>query len=106
MKKRKLVKMLVYSVILVFLFSYFIEQSGYYEYNLQMKKNLTEEEIKRFESDVKAGRDIDINSYLKSDSVDYSNKLTSATSDVSISLNKYLKRAINNTFYILEKLIK
>lgn len=106
MKKKKMVKGLIYFILILFFFSYFIEKTGYYEYNLQKKKNLTEEEIKQFENDVKAGKEIDINSYLTSDSIDYSNKLTRTTSEVSISLNKYLKKAINNTFYIFEKLIK
>ena len=106
MKKKKVIKVLVYSVLVLFFFSYFIEKTGYYEYNLQKKKNLTEEEIEQFEEDVKAGKDIDINSYLKSDSIDYSNRLTRTTSEVSINLNRYLKRAINNTLYMFEKLIK
>ena len=106
MKKKKVIKVLVYSVLVLFLFSYFIEYTGYFEYNLQKKKNLTEEEIEQFEEDVKAGKDIDINSYLKSDSIDYSNRLTRTTSEVSINLNRYLKRAINNTLYMFEKLIK
>lgn len=106
MKKKKIVKGIIYLVLGVFFLSYFIEKTGYYEYNLQRKKNLTEEEIKRFEEDVRLGKDIDINSYITNDSIDYSNKLTETTSSVSVNLNKYLNRMINNTFSILEKLIK
>jgi hypothetical protein len=106
MKHKKVFKLFIYLILMLFLFSYIIEKSGYYEYNLQDKKNLTEEEIKQFESDVKNGKDIDINDYLKSNKVDYSNKLTKTASTVSLNLNKYLKKTLNNTFDILGKLIK
>lgn len=106
MKKNKLIKILVYFIILLFVFSYLIEKSGYYEYNLQNKKNLTEEEIKRFEEDVKEGKNVDINEYLKDNKVDYSNNLTRKVSNFSINVNKYLKVAISKTFNIFEKLVK
>lgn len=91
---------------MIFLCSYFIELSGYYEYNLQGKKNLTEAQIKQFEQDVKEGKNIDINEYLKEDKIDYSNKLTRTTSEASIKLNDYLKNILSNTFKILERFVK
>lgn len=102
-------KILKYSMILlvtVFLLSYFIEKSGYYEYNLQSQKNLTEAQIRQFEADVKAGKDISLNDYLKDTTVDYSNKLTRTTSEASIKLNNYLKEFLTSGFKILEKFVK
>lgn len=106
MKLKKIIKLVATITILAFLFSYAIEKSGYYEYNLQNKKNLTEEEIEQFEKDVKAGKDIDINEYLKDNTIDYSNNLTKTTSEMSIKLNKYLKKFLTNSFDIFGKLLK
>ena len=106
MKHKKMVKFFCTCIILIFLFSYFIEVSGYYEYNLQNKKNLTQDQIKQFELDVKEGKDIDLDRYLKDTQVDYSNKLTQTTSQASIKLNDYLKNFLSNTFKILEKFVK
>ena len=106
MKYKKIIKLISVVVIIAFLLSYIIEKTGYYEYNLQSKKNLTEEEIKQFESDVKAGKDVDLTEYLTDNKIDYSNSLTRTTSEVSLKLNKYLNKAINNTFDIFGKLIK
>lgn len=106
MKSKKIIKLIAGGIIIAFLLSYIIEKTGYYEYNLQTKKNLTEEEIKQFESDVKAGKDVDITKYLTDNKIDYSNSLTRTTSEVSLKLNKYLNKAINNTFDIIGKLIK
>lgn len=106
MKNKKIWKFFITLLIMIFLCSYFIELSGYYEYNLQGKKNLTEAQIKQFEQDVKEGKNIDINEYLKEDKIDYSNKLTRTTSEASIKLNDYLKNILSNTFKILERFVK
>lgn len=103
---KKIVKFVVYLIVIVFLCSYFIETSGYYEYNMQNRKNLTEEGIKQFEQDVKDGKEIDINDYLTKVNIDYSNKLTKTTSNMSIKLNNYLKEFLTNGFNIFEKLVK
>lgn len=106
MKKKQGVKFILILVALTFICSYAISQSGYYEYSMQSKKNLTEEEIKQFEADVKAGKDVDITEYLKDKEVDYSNKLTRATVKVSTSVNEYLKSGIKTIFRILNKFVE
>ena len=106
MKYKKMMKFFCMLIILIFLFSYFIEVSGYYEYNLQNKKNLTEEQIKQFEMDVKEGKDIDLNQYLQDSQVDYSNQLTKTTRAISLKLNDYLKNFLSPGFKILEKFFK
>ena len=106
MKYKKVIKFSFGGIILIFLFSYFIEYSGYYEYNLQSKKNLTEEQIKKFEDDVKNGKEIDLNSYLEKTTIDYSNSLTRSTSQANLKLNEYLKKLLTGGFDILGKFIK
>ena len=102
----KFIKFFCSLIILIFLFSYFIENSGYYEYNLHSKKNLTEEEIKRFENDIKEGKNIDLNSYLTKENIDYSNSLTRTASKANIRLNDYLKRIIKSGFKLIGKFIE
>lgn len=102
----KFIKLFSSLIILIFLFSYFIEHSGYYEYNLHNKKNLTEEEIKRFESDIREGKNIDLNSYLSKDNIDYSNSLTRTTSNANLRLNEILKKLIKSGFNLIGKFIE
>ena len=106
MKSRKMVKFFCGFVVLIFLFLYFLEFSGYYEYNLQNKKNLTEVQMAQFEQDIKDGKDIDLNSYLEENTVDYSNSLTRKTSEINIRLNDYLKVFLSNMFNVLGKFVK
>lgn len=80
--------------------------TGYYEYSLHNQKTLTEEQMQQFETDVKEGKEIDINTYLKDTTVDYSNSLTRTTSDVSLKLNDYLKDILSGTFQLVGKLFE
>lgn len=102
---KRFVRLCLWLVFFIFLCSYFIETNGYYEYHLSKQKELTSNQMEQFEKDVKEGKDIDLNSYLTNDYVDYSNSLTRRASEVSLRLNDYLKRMIGNIFRVLEKLV-
>ena len=106
MKGKKILKISIEVILILFIFSYIIEKSGYYEYNLQSKKNMTEQEIKKFEEDVKKGKNIDMKNYLNDTTTDYTNNLTRTTSNFSINLNRYLIKAISHSLNIFSKLIK
>lgn len=106
MKKNKTPQYIIFTIIIVFICSYTVSQSGYYEYSMQSKKSLTEEQIKKFEEDVKAGNDVDITKYLENKENDYTNSLTRVTSKVSIKVNEYLKECIESVFSILNNLVE
>ena len=106
MNSKKILKLSCLILILTFFCSYIIEMSGYYEYNLQSNKKLTEEQIKIFENDIKSGKEIDLNTYLKNTNIDYSNKLTRTTTEASIKINDYLKIFLNNSLNLISELVK
>ena len=106
MKKRKIPKVILVSIFIIFLYSYIVSKNGYYEYSLNSKKNLTEEEIKQFEQDLKEGKEVDIKDYLNSNKVDYTNKLTRTTVKVSTKINSILKSGIDKIFGLLNKLVE
>lgn len=106
MKPKHLLKLFCILLMLTFIGAYLIEMSGYYEYNLQSKRNLTTEQMEQFEKDIKEGKDIDLNQYLEQTKVDYSNKLTRSTSQISLKINDYLKEFLTNGFHLFEKFIK
>ncbi len=106
MSVKKVVKFGIICVVIIFFCAYVIEESGYYEYNLSNKRNLTEEQIKQFESDVKEGKDIDIDDYVVDSTVDYSNKLTKVTTKISLGINDYLKDKIKGVFSILNRMVE
>ena len=60
------IKSFIFLCILVIYTSiYLMINMGYYEYANYKKKELTEEQIKKFENDVKNGYNIDITSYIE-----------------------------------------
>lgn len=106
MKISKLFRLIIFTIIIIFFCSYFMEKTGYYEYKLQNKKILTEQEMLKFEQDVKEGKDVSLEDYLSNTNIDYSNTLTKTTSNISIKLNKYLKNILVNGFDIFDGLFK
>ncbi len=104
--KKSIIKLLIFCLLTVFFVSFIIEYSGYYEYSLYNKKNLTEEEIKRFETDVKMGKDIDINDYLSEKETDYTNKLTRTTTKISLEINDYLKNRFKDFFRVVNRIVE
>lgn len=106
MSSKKIIKFVIVGVVIVFGCAYVIEESGYYEYNLYNKRNLTEEQIEKFEADVKAGKNIDIDDYVTDNRIDYSNKLTKTTTKISLGINQYLKERIKDVFSILNRMVE
>ena len=78
---KKVSKVLIAFVFIIFLFFYFFGNNIYQE-ELTIKKNLTLEQIKKFEKDVKEGVEIDINDYVVKDK-DYNNKITELNDNIS-----------------------
>lgn len=102
----KILKLIFTILLISFIVAYAIGESGYYEYQLSNKKDLTIEQIKQFESDVKEGKDVDINDYLKDDKIDYTNSLSRTTYKISYKLNNFLNNGIKIIFKFANKLVE
>ena len=53
-----------------------MQASGYNEYTRNRENMLTEEQIKEYEEDIEAGKDVTIKDYLNKDKVNYDNKVS------------------------------
>ena len=89
MSKKFLIKTIFGIFFVAFVISYVIGESGYYEYELANKKYLTEEEMKKFEEDVRNGEEIDLKDYTVDTRIDYTNKFTDAVTNTSLTINRY-----------------
>ena len=106
MNKKILIKAIFGIFFVAFVISYVIGESGYYEYELANKKYLTEEEMKKFEEDVRNGEDIDLKDYTVETRKDYTNKFTDVVTNTSLTINKYLKKSIESVFGLLNKMMQ
>lgn len=91
-------------IFLLFLSLYFTTLGGYYEYNLSKKNTLTEEAIKRFEEDVKAGKQIIASNYITTPT-DYSNKATKVATKVSNTISDVFNAVMKFVFKELNNMI-
>lgn len=104
-KKNKIYKFIFWLFFMSFLVIYFSELTGYYEYQNYQKAALTEEQIKKFEEDVKNGNKVDINEYLVVNNKKYNNTLSKLASKLSDGISKLVNSGVEYTFKYISKLI-
>ena len=103
MKYKNTFKIIFIFLFVIFLTMYISVGSNYYEYELHKKVMLTNEDIKKFEDDVKNNKEVDIDNYISS-RVDYSNSFSKASTKVSKETKKYIKQGIEGIFNIFSKM--
>ena len=86
---------------LIFLTLYISQASGYYESSISKKTTFTNEQIKRFEQDIKDGKNVDIEKYLDNTTKNYQNKLSKTALSFSETISKYTKMGIEKFFSII-----
>ncbi|NLA33517.1 MAG: hypothetical protein GX861_01455 [Tenericutes bacterium] len=79
-------------IVLFFLALFVTQVSGYYEYNNNQKTVMTNEAIKRFEADIKEGKDITIDNYLKTKK--YSNNISKTGLKLSNKLQSLVDKSL------------
>ena len=103
MKYENTFKIIFIFLFVIFLTMYISVGSNYYEYELHKKVMLTNEDIKKFEDDVKNNKEVDIDNYISS-RVDYSNSFSKASNKMSKETKKYIKQGIEGIFNIFSKM--
>lgn len=104
-KKSKIYKFIFGLFFTSFLVIYFSELTGYYEYQNHQKTALTEEQIKKFEEDIKNGKQVDINEYLTVNNKKYNNTLSKLASKLSDGISKFVNNSVEYTFKYISRLI-
>lgn len=102
----KIFKYITILSFVTFLTLYTSQKTGYYEYSNYQKKSLTEEEIKKFEEDIKNGKDISLSNYKENTNISYSNKMSNIGNKLSNSINKNVKKGIEGFFGMLNKMVE
>ena len=98
MKKESIFKFILLCFIICFLVILFAGKTGYYEKKLRDNSILTEEQIKKFEEELKNGKNVDISNYVINENKDYTTKLTSDVYSVSLKLEKTIDKIVKFIF--------
>ena len=109
--KQKEVLTKIFKKIFIFLlisFSaiYLSEATGYYEVANYKKRVMTEDNIKKFEQDLKDGKNIDVKDYVLDDQKNYSSKISKLGNSMSNQIEKYVVFGLNNTFKFLNNIME
>ncbi len=78
--------------------------TGYYEAKLNEKMTITNEAIKKFEEDVREGKDVDISSYVTEIRRDYSNNTTKVGVTFSNVVQDFMSKGITELIEVFKKL--
>ena len=105
MDSEKLIKTTFTILFVIFVTIYISQATGYYEYELHKKSELTKEQIQKFEKDVKEGKKVDLEKYSEYNKKDYSNKFSKAGNKFSNFTSKYVEKGIEGTFKIIDSLL-
>lgn len=101
MTKTNLARLIVLILVFLFFVLYFMQASGYNEYARNRENMLTEEQIKEYEEDIEAGKDVTIKDYLNKDKVNYDNKVSELGLDLSELIGDIFNKGMNTFFEML-----
>ena len=104
-KKLKIFKGLLIGLFIVYITIYISQLTGYYEYKNYQKKELTEEQISKFEEDIKNGLDVSINDYVVNTNKNYQTGLSRVGLSLSNTISVWVNKGINSSFDFLIKLV-
>ena len=77
-KKKKIhpILKILFVFFIIYIALYIASSSGYYETRIRNKVTITDNNIKDFEEKIKNGEEINLDSYLTNDIIDYSNSVS------------------------------
>ena len=94
---KKIFSLILVVLIILFLSLYFSKNNNEYYTN---QKVLTDEAIERFESDLKAGKEINLNNYIPKEK-DYNNKV----SKLGLKTSSFIEKTFTKSLKIFAKYI-
>lgn len=99
-------KLIMTILVIIYLGLFIANNTGYYSFSLRNRKELTDEQIKKFEEDVKNGVEIDINDYLSMETISYQNNISSLGYNISSTLENLIKTGVYKIFDFFSDLVE
>lgn len=75
MKAKNVFRIIFFTILILFTTLYMTQALGYYEYSAKKTNRLTEDAVRKFEQDLKEGKEVNASDYIKKEN-DYSNRLS------------------------------
>lgn len=100
----KIFRFITLTLFITFASLYISQSAGYIEYENRKQVALTESQIKKFEKDVKDGKQVDVEKYLKTNEKNYQNNISKVGLKVSKIMEKGVNKVVDVSFKFLGKL--
>lgn len=104
--RNSLFKLILIVIFFIFLCSYYISNSGYYEYELRDKTTITNQKIKEFEKDIKNNKHVDLLDYIDKEERNYTNRVSNMMYKLSDDGNKLFRKCLKNFFKKINKMVQ
>ena len=105
-KKQKVCKIIFMFLFIAYITIYISQKSGYMDFQNYKKAYLTQEKIEQFESDIKAGKKVDLTQYNDIEKKNYSNTLSNAGYNLSTGISEIVNKGVIGLFDTVAKLAK
>lgn len=103
-KKRNPFLEILFVLFIIYISLFIVGESGYYENKVNEKITLTEENIEKFEEDVRNNKAIDIENYIEKEEKDYSCLASNMGDTFSNSIEKLLTEELGKMGKLLKKM--
>ena len=103
-KKNNIFLKILGCLFILFIALFIANMSGYYEGKIRERVTVTKEGIKMFEQAVKNGDAIDIESFLNTENIDYSSKLSNVGDSLTYGLENFAAKGVGFVIDILKSL--
>lgn len=104
--KKDWLRIIGMTLLFLFLGLYVSSRNGYVDYQARNQMILTQEQIEKFEDDVKNQRPIDIENYIVREEELYDNQISRTSLKISNSIGQTVESILNFIFGKLEGLIE
>ncbi len=105
MKGKNIARIIIGTLFVLFVALYLTQTTGYYEFEQHKLTTLTEEQIKKFEQDVKDGKEIDLETYLELNKKNYDNRLSKLSLSLSRKIEDTVTSGIEYIFKAVERVV-
>lgn len=105
MKGKNVARIIIGTLFILFIALYFTQTTGFYEFEQRKITSLTEEQIQKFEQDVKEGKKIDLENYADVGKKDYDNQLSRFSLSLSKKLENVFSSSIESLFKAMERMV-
>ena len=103
--KREVIAVRLFNMFLIiYIVLYIAKETGYYNVEVKKQTVLNEEAMKRFEEDIRMGKNVKMTDYVSIKNIKYNNKVSDLGYDISKGISYIVTNGLDDTMSFLGQL--